>query len=210
MFTARNKIFLTAAIFVVLFFVLTIVLIFPLLSELKSISLAIAFDQATIETLEAKVVNLSDIQKKQALIQDYLAKIKSNFVDVSSPVDFMNFLESEAQGAGLRIQTTASAPTGAVPDQRFNAEFQVVAGGASSNCLRFLELIEQSQWFLEVDSFNVQRVNEKTTSIKGFENLQIGDVYCFYFLKTFSPSILSPKTVKQQSEVNTNEAQNIY
>lgn len=204
MVSAKKKIYLTTIGFIVIFAVMSVVFLAPAIFGLAQASRTIALNQVTIELLDSKIGNIADLKQKQALIDEYLAEIKRSFVDASAPVDFMNFLENEAQSANLVIKTTASFPTGGEKDQQFNAEFQVTAGGSSNNCLRFLEKLEQSPWFLEIDNFNIQRVNEKTTIQKGFERLMPGDVFCMYSLKTFAPSVLDKKVSSNSSKSDEN------
>jgi len=192
MFSAKQKIYFTILIFAALLVVLSVFFLLPFLNNLKNVSHNIALSQATIGLLDAKIGNLADVKAKQALAEEYLTRVKSSFVDASAPVDFMNFLENEAQAAGLKIKTTASfsADDNKNKEQSFNADFQVIVGGAFNNCLRFLGKLEQGPWFLEVAGFAVQRIDEKTAPQKGFEGLIVGDVYCVYSLKTFSLAVL--------------------
>lgn len=188
MISSQRKIWLIILGFGTLFIGLIFVSILPLLNNIKMSSQALVLQKATLTLLQKQVNEIEGFQKSYLVIQRDLAKFEEGFVDIEVPIKFIEFLEAEAQGAGLEIEIS---PLSSVINREgpwWSTTFQISLRGNSGNCLRFLERLEQSHWLLELLQINIARISERSSRLREERVFEAGDVDFSVQLKAFSTS----------------------
>ena len=184
--TAKRKIYLTAMCFLVIFASAVIFGILPLMSEIKKSSGNLIFQKRALDLFQQQLMNLEDFQENYSFYQPTLERIENSFVASEAPVNFIEFLEREAQKSDLKIEIFPLTLPLAEIDLWQSSGLRVMISGPFPNCSRFLERLEQAPYLLEIFQLNIERIKGEGPG-KKFEILALGDVSFNISLKTFSP-----------------------
>lgn len=183
--TAKRKIYVTTICFLVIFVLAVIFGILPSMVEIKKSSENLVFQKRILDLFQQQLMNLEDFQENYSFYQPTLERIEKSFVVSEAPIDFIEFLEREAQKAGLELEIYPLTLPLAETDLWKSSGLRIMIGGSFSSCSRFLERLEQSPYLLEIFQLNIERIGEKGPG-KKFETLTLGDVTFNINLKTFS------------------------
>lgn len=168
---------------------LVIFAVFPLSNMLKNSSQNLVRQRDTLNLFQEQLSSLEDFQRKHSLYQEYLARIENSFVDPGSPINFMEFLETQAARANLQIQKSPSLPSFTADDPWLSTGLEILLGGSFENCLRFLERLQHSPWLIEISQLEIERVSEGSIQSRAFKGLSPDDVYFTLSLKVFSGEV---------------------
>ena len=182
--TAKRKIYIISTCFFVIFVVAIIFGITPLLKEIKKSSENLVFQKRALNLFQSQLVDLENFQKNYSLYQPTLERIEKSFVVSEAPIDFIEFLEREAQKSGLKIEISPLTLSPSETDPWWSTGFQISIGGPFPSCLGFLERLEQSAYLIEIFQLNIERIGEKGRAGR-FEGLSPGDISFNIALKTF-------------------------
>lgn len=183
--TAKRKIYLTTISFLVIFALAIIFGILPLMAEIEKSSENLIFQKRALDLFQQQLMNLEDFQENYSFYQPTLARIEKSFVAAEAPVNFIEFLEREAQKADLKIEIYPLILPLAETDLWKSSGLRVTVAGPFSSCSRFLERLERAPYLLEIFQLNIERIGEKGPG-KKFEGLAQGDVSFNISLRTFS------------------------
>ena len=185
----KKKIYLILIIWVVLFGILIRFGLLFFIREFEKTSQGLAFQKRALQFFQLRIEDFENFQKNYSLYQPVFEKIDSSFVNREVPIEFIKFLEEEAKSSDLLIEIS---PLGIKPtktDPWIPVGFQVSLEGPFSNCLRFLERLEQSSFFVEINQLDVRRIEEKKARLKESEGLKTGDVSFILKFKAFSEEV---------------------
>jgi len=185
MLTAKQKI----KIYFAVFFLAVVLLIFlglaPLLAGLLKTSKELTGKKDTLVLIEGQIAALEEFQKNNLAYQANVKKVDASFISEEAPIEFIEFLEKEAQNQGLDIIISSVKEASDKKSLRITTVFQVAFGGSFPKCLTFLKRLEQSPWLLKIDQVGLDRISEKN-KLLSFKNLREGDVVLNLSFKTFS------------------------
>lgn len=184
MISSKNKIYLILIVWIIIFGLLLRFGIFSLAKELNRTSEEFAFQKKALELFQLRVEDFKNFQKNYSFYQTIIKKIENSFVNQEAPINFIKFLEKEAENLNLSKEISPLSIPQRETDIWLPIAFSVALGGPFSDCLKFLERLEQSHWLIEISQLNIKRVEEKEK--KKFESLSIGEVTFNITLKTFS------------------------
>ncbi|MCD6500868.1 hypothetical protein J7K42_02525 [bacterium] len=182
--TAKRKIYLINLSFLTVFCLGIIFGVLPLLAEIKKSSEDLRFQKRAFNLFQNQLTDLENFQKDYSSYQSTLEKIKKSFVSPDVPIRFIEFLEKEARESEIEIEIFPLTFSSPQSDSWKSTGFRIFVGGPFSNCLRFLERLEQSSYLVEIFQLNIERMGEKGQ--RRFESLSPGDVIFNISLKTFS------------------------
>jgi len=182
--TAKRKIYIISICFLVIFVVAIIFGVTPLLKEIKKSSENLVFQKRALNLFQSQLVDLENFQKNYSLYQPTLERIEKSFVASEAPIDFIEFLEREAQKSGLKIEISPLTLSLIKTDPWWSTGFRVFVGGSFPSCLRFLEILEQAPYLIEIFQLDIERIGEKGRGGR-FGGLVSGDVNFNIALKTF-------------------------
>ncbi len=186
MIKAKKKLYFIVFFFALLFGVLLKVGVFPLISEIEKNSELLKFQKKALSCFESRVESFKTFQKDLPLYQPTLDKLEGLFVAEDAPIRFLEFLEKEARDFDLSIKISPFKISQKKEDPWKVVGFSVVFWGKFQDCLKFLERVEKGPFLVEISQLSVEKVSEKTSALKEFENLQPGDTYFNLVLKTFA------------------------
>ncbi|MDI6883307.1 MAG: hypothetical protein QMC93_02430 [Patescibacteria group bacterium] len=182
---AKKKIYLTPLIFGIFLLIFIFLGLLPQIKNLKKSSEDFVFQKNTLNLIESQIGNFQDFQENYSFYQLTLEKIKESFVDLEAPVNFIEFLERESKDSNVEIKISSSVSSPIKSDFWQELGFQILIGGAFSNCLRFLERLERGPYLVEISQLNIQRIEERTPQ-RDLEGLLKGDVIFSSEFKVFS------------------------
>ncbi len=186
MISSKRKLYLTFAVFGCIFAALIICGILPLFTKVRDNSRDLVRQKTALNLFQAQLSSLADFQKKYPLYQEYLTKIKNSFVDPTAPINFMEFLEAQAEKAGLRIKISALSSSQTSPGFWLSTQLEISLAGSLKNCLRFLEELQHSPWLVEIFELSIGRLHESVFGREESKSLTPNDMYCAVSLKVFS------------------------
>lgn len=164
MLSAKKKIYLlvlTACLIDVLLFVLVLL---PLVRKIQSNANNLNIQKNDLAALAAQSNSLDNFQKSADNLKNYSQLVQSAFVDPSAPVQFLEFLEGQAENYHLQL-TTSPFDVPAVKGDLWSAiGVRVSIKGQLADCLRFVEMLENSQWVIAITNFDLQKAIQKETT----------------------------------------------
>ena len=187
--SAKTKLYLVAASFIGAFAALVVLGLLPLLKEIKRTSQGLVFQREVFRLFKSQRMGLEGLAKEYPSYQPILEKIKKGFVDAEVPINFIKFLELEAQKSKILIKISPSHIHNVVTYPWPSIGFSVSVGGPFPSSLSFLEKIETGPFLVEVSQLNVNRIEKKQP--RGiFESLAFGDTLMTIALKVFTRGTL--------------------
>lgn len=178
----NNKIILSLVVFGVAACGLFVLVIFPLFQDIKTKSEGLILQKERLAEFERKIKNIKEFQAFYREHQVDLEKINALFLNSEMPVDFIEFLEGEAENSRLKIKISSSGIShGAAADFWPSLNFQVTLSGPSSNFLNFLEKLESGPYLIEVVNLNLSKPSKKE-----FIGGEAGDISANFSIKVYT------------------------
>ncbi|NQU82755.1 MAG: hypothetical protein HQ539_02290 [Parcubacteria group bacterium] len=192
MLSHKRKIYTITAVSFVVFVALIIGAVVPFLNKIKQSSSDFANQKVISELIQARIDEVESFQSDHSVLKQNLNRIESSFVEITSPVVFLSYLEQASEKAGVLMNTYPYAVKVELDDIWSSIGFRITAGGVVKDCLRFLEMIEQSKWSFEILEFDLEQIPKVNPRYKEFETLEQGDAYMTIIIKAYSgePPIL--------------------
>lgn len=160
----EKKIKISIFIFFLIIVAMVAVAIFPLIGEIKKESQGLAEQKARAASFEQGLETLDVFKDFYKENKDGLEKIESLFIDPEMPVEFIKFLERNAEECQLEI-SISPASSGKSQDY-FSSyiNFQILGEGSFQNSLRFLEKLEKSPYLIEVQDLSFGKIESGESS----------------------------------------------
>ena len=129
-------------------------LIKPALEESSSL-LAL---KARLLSLEAQRANFDKLRKEYRAAQAQIDQVANLFIDSSTPVELIDFLEKSAQEAGFAIKITSASLSKSKADVWPATIFRLSGHGPTLAFQRFLEKVDNSPYLMAPVSFSLSQV----------------------------------------------------
>lgn len=195
--TSNKKNYISAAFFGILSILLIVFLIYPFLGEIKKNSQNLFLQKKKIILLAQERENLKKMEDIFKTYQSDLDKIENLLVDPETPIEFISFLEKNAQVTGVELEIssmTKRTPTLPPPSQRApekkepwpSLSLQLLVVGSFPNFLEFLEKLETSPYLIEILNLNSRRLTERELKSKEFEKFSLGDTSTSLSVKVYT------------------------
>ena len=184
--TVTNKINLSLIALALIFLFLIFFLIFPLFSEIKKNSQELIVQKEALSSFEAKIESLIGFKAEHEEIKLSLEKISDLFVDSKAPVDFIAFLEREAESCGVKIKISSVVPLVIKEDPWPSFSFGVMTTSSPSQFFKFFQKLEFSPYLIEIENLSIKRLDEKDLELKEFEEYFLGDIRVNFSFKVFA------------------------
>lgn len=185
MLSAKKKIGILILIFCLVDVLLFVLVIFPLTKKAQSNAAALFEQQENLRALEARTGSLKDFQKNVSDLKNYALVVQNAFIDPTAPVSFLQFLEKWAAQYNLDL-TLAPFDTPAVKGDTWSAVgIKVEANGQLADCLRFVEMLENSPWVITITRFDLQKTAVKDNS-QVSQGKPLGEATVSFDIKAFS------------------------
>jgi Tfp pilus assembly protein PilO len=158
----KIKIYITSAVFALIFIILVVFFIIPLFGKIKvnAQELAVEKNKAIFAKDQAEELmafkNNEDYKKN-------LENINKTFVDPNNPVDFIKFLEKIALESSLKpkisLITSAVDKNKSAPWPSVN--FQISIAGDFFDILNFSNKLETGPYPVKIQTLSLKRVEQK-------------------------------------------------
>jgi hypothetical protein len=158
--TTRNKIIFLSISFSIIFLLIFIFLILPTVREIRRISKEIFQTKLKFEETIRRQEEIERFKKISKEIKDNFLKFNSSFVNKEIPIDFVEFLEKTARY--LEIQSQISI----LGSSKENLSFQISGVGFTENVFRFIEKIENSNYFIQLERIKLSKLEESELKVE--------------------------------------------
>ncbi|MFH1509805.1 MAG: hypothetical protein ABID67_01485 [Candidatus Nealsonbacteria bacterium] len=170
--SSKQKNNISISFFLIFFISIFFLVIYPLFKDIQSSAKELSLQENKLITLQLKIDGLEQFKNVYKGLEGDLKKKDDLLVNLEVPVEFINFLENEAQQSNLDFEITSANNY----TDNFNPWsyiiFQATANGNFSNLVKFLERVENDLYLIEIININIKEAgdsNIKTTfSIKVF------------------------------------------
>jgi len=171
-FELKKKIFFSLIIFGIISVLLIFLMIYPLLKEIKKDSEDFISQKEKLISLKEEIKNFKKIESLYKTYQPNLDKIESLFINPEFPVEFISFLEENAEKSQLKIEISPLA--GKKETEPWpSLFFKIKTSSSFTNFLKFLERLESSFYLIEISDLNIKRLAEKEIRTEEFKT---GDI----------------------------------
>ena len=184
--SAKNKIYFWLIIFIGISLFFLVFIIPELLGEIRKNSEDFVSLKGDLILLEKEKKNLNELEKVYQSHQSSLEKIDTLFIDPKMPLDFLNFLEKEAQLSNLKIEISLTSTIKKETDPWPSLSFRISTYGSLSNFLKFLGKIENSPYLIKIGDLNIKRLAEKDVQIIKYPGILAGDIETSLLIKVFT------------------------
>ena len=113
-------------------------------------------------------------------------EIGEAFVSKEAPVSFIKFLEQEANRFSLLIDISPKEMKTSIYDFWVPIGFSISVKGKATDCLSFIDRLEQGQQLVEISHLNIERIDESKMKLRQFKQSNVGDVNVSLTLKVFT------------------------
>lgn len=160
----KEKILISIAAFAGSFVLLTILIIYPLLKEINKNSGEFVFLKKQLIQSQNEIEGLKTSAALYKAHQGDIEKIDKLFVNADMPIEFMNFLEESALKSQLDLEVSSMAsPSKKESGSWPSIYFQVLMAGSFSQCLKFLEKMENSPYLINILDLNIKKLTTTET-----------------------------------------------
>lgn len=166
--TFNKKITIIIGIFLLINLAIFIFLIGPSFKKIQSGLALYSERKIAIAVIEKEISNFKDFDTKASFYLSDLEKMynlimEQVFVDKELPINFIDFLEKEAQetGTSLKIAPVVQK-TKSDSDFFKSAHFQLNIEGQFPAILRLLQKIENWQWLAEIENISITKYEKES------------------------------------------------
>ena len=182
----RSQTYLMLACLLIMVALLLFSIVFPLLQEVKLNSQELRHQKKMLAALQQQLDGLASLKKDYLALGQDLARIEELFVDKEAPIDFIEFLERQAQGLDLALEILPLRLQASQDDFWQPLGFQILVAGSFPSCLKFLEKLEASPFLLRFESIDINRFSKREIQYSKIEGLVPGDVSLILNLRVFA------------------------
>lgn len=186
--TLKNKIFLSAFLFLILNLILILFFIYPSWKEIQEKSEELILVKEKLLALEQEVKSIDELKKLEERLKPAKEKIESLFINKEIPLELISFLENLSQSCQVSqeiLPLPKSSKKSSLTEPWPFLDFQMKLFGSFPNIARFLEKIESGPFLIKVENLNIVRLNENELAKKEFEKFKLGDVRVTFLLRAF-------------------------
>ena len=180
-----KRIFIAATCFTTIALLLIILLVWPLVRDIKKSSDDLLVIRQTISSLGASIEDLEQFKTTYKRLNDDLAKARALFVNRDMPVDFIEFLEGAADDSQLAIAISPASVREVKGDIWPSMNFKLSLSGSATSCFKFLEKLETSPFLLDIQNFSITKTEQEEAQSNSQEGLPPGEVRADFLIKTY-------------------------
>ena len=149
-----------------------VLLICPLIKDIKEASDEFVSTKKNLAALDAKVENSIALKELYISCSPDFERIDALFVDSEVPVKFVNFLKETANNLNLPIEISLASSQPSNTESHSLLNFNLSLTGSFLDISKFLAKIENASYLIQVLNLKMERANDndiKTSfSIKVF------------------------------------------
>ncbi len=139
--------------------------LWPLFGQIKGSADNFILQKKRLAELEIQKENLRIFAENRETYQASLERIDDLFVSAKEPVNFIEFLENEADLLGLSIEISPLAPQKTEEDLWQSIWLQLLLEGGFSGVAQFLERLEYSDYLLQSLNISISKMEKEEEKI---------------------------------------------
>ena len=182
----NKKIYISLIVFFAIFFAVAFFVILPIVSAIRNDSQRLSVEKKAQSSFSKERQTFKEFEKVYEELEPDLEKANDVFVDSEVPISFIDFLERTAYSSNILIEISSVDLIKDKKDIWPSLKFQLEIFGSFSNCLKFLERLENSTYLINIQGLGVSRLNEDSLGSKGEAGFSVGDISAKVSLKVFA------------------------
>lgn len=109
-----------------------------------------------IASMVKKQENFSEWQQRYLLLQPDLEEMERVLVEPETPIDFVQFLEKEAEDSELLIKISLVSSKEKPATSFSPLSFKLILSGSFPDCLQFLDKLETAPYLIDINGLNLR------------------------------------------------------
>lgn len=154
----KNKINLSLIVSSLIIILFIVFFIYPLFKEIKESFQTLSSQKNIFINLEQKTKNIKEFQSYYKDHKSNIEKIDLLFINSEEPVNFIKFLEVEAQNSQLSLQIYPEILTKQENEPWSFLAFRLTLNGSFLNFMEFLEKLESADYLIKIQTLNLKRL----------------------------------------------------
>jgi len=152
----KGKSYFDLVIFAGIYIALIVLIITPLFNRINSASEELLAIKEEAPFFEEKT-KISELRNQVQELEPDLERLELSFVDPGAPIEFVNFLKELSLNSNVQLDIS-SADFKEPEESEWNYfVFKLELGGSFTNVARFIEKIENSSYWIEIDQVNMKK-----------------------------------------------------
>ncbi|MDO8265128.1 MAG: hypothetical protein Q7T34_02030, partial [Candidatus Parcubacteria bacterium] len=156
--TPKNKIIITIIGFALIAGMVSIFLIYPIFNSIAESSAEIELRADDLARLNQEAENIREFQSFSKENRQDIDKIGEAFVDPENPLEFIEFIESQADLLGLVVKITPNEAVKKEGEVFPSMVFNLSVIGKFSNFMVLLKKMESSGFLISTTGLNIKRI----------------------------------------------------
>src|SRR3989338_11045656 len=162
--TPKQKIYFNAGIFLAVLALIIILIIMPMISQIKNDGAELAQKKKTLEDFYKNYQALEAAQKNYQTAQNEIYALPA-FLPDNDALNFIMLMEKIAQATGnsqsVSAENNNQIANPDAPTAKKSLNFQVSLNGNFPNLIKFLTYLENAPYYNDIKSIQIQRLSEK-------------------------------------------------
>jgi hypothetical protein len=183
-YVKRIIIFSSASLLIAL--LLVVIIVVPLLRNTYKIFNDITGVKRGVASFNSETLEADAFDQEYNSLQITPDSIEQSLVSESAPIDLIQFLEDTAKDASLLIDISPVSVQKESSDPWNSIGFSVKLTGDFTSCMRFLEKIENSDYFIKAVKFDAKLITQKDVSLKRYEEFSVGQILTTVDFKVYT------------------------
>ena len=170
MVSAKNKIYISVSAFLLILALAYFFALSPIMHKLTDSAEKINLQKKSLSSVQSKIESLTQFKRNQAKYMPIIEKMESCFIKKDAPVNFIEFLETEASSSNLLIDISPAANY-FQKDKKTSWEesnFDLKVGGDFTSCLKFIHKLETAPYLIDIQKISIDSVNSKNPPSQTF------------------------------------------
>ncbi|MGC9031575.1 MAG: hypothetical protein ACP5H7_02345 [Minisyncoccia bacterium] len=164
----QQKKYLFLLIYIFIFFSIFYFLVSPFLYKMKTLSKSLSYQKAILLTQNTQINKFNEFKANYNFFQKVLNLVDEGLIPKDTPIDFFNFLEEISKQYNLSSEIFQY---NLLKKEKTNM-ISIKLGGDFKNIVKFLKAVENSKYFLEVSSVNIEK-DKKDNTLSTFVNIKV-------------------------------------
>lgn len=160
----KDKIYISAGIFIAIILLLVAFIIFPFLKKIKKDSADSLSERNSFASLGAQVAEVEKFKSNYLSYEPNFKKIDQLYTDPANPVEFFKFLEKIA--LDCKISSNVSLLQDYSRGNSGYINLQIFSNGEFSNILKFIDKIETGPYMVKIKNLSIKKSGIMNSSKK--------------------------------------------
>jgi len=156
--TNNNKTYIAISVFVASAILMVIFLVFPAFQAISRASIDLSSQEKSLILFGERMNSLEGFKLVYNDLK--LVEVDNLFIDSEVPVEFIGFLEREAEETEVALEIAPASPRDSRQDSWPSLTFQINANGSFPQFLQLLEKLENSPYLIEINNLNISEAEE--------------------------------------------------